>query len=136
MPRGPNSKRFRYHIHGDVAGVPVDCKCTSFNEFLQQYGGDKTPLKLHRRKLHRLQSDYYCEGSKVKQMWNVTVDRIDEPVKYVRADKFEFTMKPPSPPPIPPGHTLYTTGDWKALIVDEAGQVVEVIHDDFNPQES
>jgi hypothetical protein len=88
MPRGRNWKTYRYHIHGTIGDVEINCKCTSFNEFLDKFGGDKTPLGLHRRKLHRLRTGYYAEGGNIANLWKtIQIDNINEKVKYVRADE-------------------------------------------------
>lgn len=132
MPRGPNRTNYRYHIHGTIGDVAVDCKCTSLNEFLQEWGGDKTPMRLHRRKLHRLLSGYYKPNSKVAAMWNVTVDNIKEPVVYVRRDKIQFSIAPPPLPLIPKGQALVQENETFAeAIVEPDGTIVDLLWDDL-----
>jgi hypothetical protein len=132
MPRGPNRTTYRYHCHGTIGNAVVDCKCTSLNEFLEEWGGDKTPLGLYRRKLHRLLSGYYKPNSKVAALWKVTVDKIDEPVVYVRRDKILFAMAPPPLPPIPKGHALVQDNETlEEAIVEPDGTIVDVMWDDL-----
>ncbi len=132
MPRGKNYRFYRYHIHGTIGDVEINCKCTSFNEFLEKFGGDKTPLGLHRRKLHRLRSGYYREGGNVAKMWKtIQIDNIKEKVEYVRADEVQLNIAPEKPPAIDPMHTLAEVGPFTEVVIDENGDVVDVMHDDI-----
>ena len=131
MPRGRNWKTYRYHIHGTIGDVKVDCKCTSFNEFLDKFGGDKTPLGLHSRKLHRLRTGYYMEGGHVANLWKtIQIDNIKEKVKYVRADEVQMNIAPEKAPAIDPMHTLAQVGPFTEVVIDEHGDVVDIMHDD------
>ncbi len=115
MPRGPNKKHYRYHIHGSIADIDIDCKCTSFNEFLNMYGGDKTPLGLHRRKLHRLRSGYYNPNGRIAKMWkDLNIDEIRETVNYVRKDEDETNS--------------LLDSNFKEMTIDENGVIVDIKH--------
>lgn len=132
MPRGPNRKNYRYHFHGTIGDVAINCKCTSLNEFLEEYGGDKTPMRLYRRKLYRLLSGYYKPNSKVTALWNVTVDNIKEPVVYVRRDKIQINIAPPPMPLIPKGHALIQEHEtFSEAIVEPDGTIVDVLWDEL-----
>ena len=88
--RGENVATYRYHIHGKLCGQTIDKKYTSLNQFLNEYGGDKTCLNINRSKLSRLRKAWngnekiipprYItnEYKTIKSNWFLHIDLISE----------------------------------------------------------
>ncbi len=89
MPRGYNSSQHRLHIHGELCQQPIDKKYCSLNEFIREYGGDKTPLNLYKTKVQRLRQRWDGNQKKphlkadkrdelIRQNWNIRIDAINQ----------------------------------------------------------
>jgi hypothetical protein len=70
MTRTTNQTHYKWNITGNLCGVPVDSKYLLLNTFLEEFGGDKTTLKLNRQKVNRLRSGWPCAG------WDLAVTPI------------------------------------------------------------
>ena len=60
MTRTANKAHYKWHATGTLCGVPVDRCFLSITHFIDEYGGDKTPLQLNRQKVNRLRNDMPC----------------------------------------------------------------------------
>jgi len=89
MPRGYNCSTYRLHVYGTLCGQPVDKKYCSTNEFLREFGGDKTPMELNKFKLHRLRKKWGphqkkegcgrdCTDDFIKKNYGLIFDSIKE----------------------------------------------------------
>ncbi len=93
MPRPKNAKNcsvYRWHVIGKIAGQDIDKKYCSINIFLDEFGGDATPMNLDKSKVLRLKRKWQ-NGVKSKEYmkdksddlfaknWNVEFKRINEP---------------------------------------------------------
>ena len=94
MGRAPNKFVYKYHVTGTIAGVDVDKKYCSYAGFLEDYGGESTPLLLNRHKLSRLINRPITKQStnkrtrKMEAMWNLTF----APIKEIRKFKVEKVL--------------------------------------------
>ncbi len=91
MPRTANAKncaKYKWHIKGQLNGQNIDKKYCSINIFVDEYGGDKTPLNLNKSKVLRLKQKW-DNGKKVigkhhqsdeqyEKMWNLSFTPINE----------------------------------------------------------
>jgi len=68
-----NASHYKWHIHGTLAGVHINRKYLSMREFLEEYGGDKSPLNLNRHKVARLRTTM-----QKNPMWKLVVLPIKE----------------------------------------------------------
>ena len=88
MGRAPNKFVYKYHVTGSIADVEVDKKYCSYSGFLEEYGGESTPLLLNKTKLTRLINHPITKGSTNKRtqqmakLWNLTFAPIREPRAY------------------------------------------------------
>ena len=91
--RGINKSTYNFHIHGTLCGHSIDQKYTCISQFLEEYGGDKTELKLNRTKLYRIRQRWTGnekntppkyktnEYNFMKKNWHLHIDVINEPRK-------------------------------------------------------
>ncbi len=93
MGRTQNSKNcstYRWHVIGNIAGQQIDKKYCSINIFLEEFGGEKTPMNLDKSKVLRLKrkwqngvknSEYMKDKTDdlFAKNWNVEFKRINEP---------------------------------------------------------
>ena len=106
MPRSANKFKYRYHVTGTLNGISIDRKYCSYTEFLNEYGGTATPLKLNRQKLTRLNTGFYKDkqGRKSNKMlaslWQLEFKAIDEPRAFTI--KTTKTLTPEPTPPTTP----------------------------------
>lgn len=91
MPRQANAKNcstYKWHIKGELNGETINKKYCSINIFVDDYGGDKTPLNLNKSKVLRLKQKW-DNGKKVlgkqhqsdeqySKMWNLSFTPINE----------------------------------------------------------
>ena len=94
MPRSNNKFRFRYHVTGTLNEQVVDKKYCSYTGFLNDYGGDATPLNIDRHKLSRILKQSTTANNKCNQlvnsMWKLDFKRIDEQRPYIRVFRKEL----------------------------------------------
>ncbi len=77
MARNKNAKNcstYRWHVKGQIAGEEIDKKFCSINTFLDEWGGDATPMNLDKSKVLRLKRKWQ-NGVKSKQYMK---DKSDE----------------------------------------------------------
>ena len=72
MPRTENVSHFKWHVSGTLCDTPIEKKYLSLNQFLDEWGGDKTCMKLNRQKVNRLRINSYCPE------WNLEITQIKE----------------------------------------------------------
>jgi hypothetical protein len=73
MHRGRSHTHFKWHAVGTIDGQPVNQKFLSITDFLDSFGGDKTPLSLDRYKTRRLRT-----GQQKDQRWQMAMLPIHE----------------------------------------------------------
>ncbi len=65
-----NTSLYRWYIHGTICGKEFAKKYCSLTEFLDDWGGDKTILRLNRTKLARLKRKW--EGNQKRAEYTAT----------------------------------------------------------------
>jgi len=87
--RGYNCTTYRLHVHGVLCGENIDKKYCSLNEFIRDYGGDKTTMNLNKYKVLRLRKKWNPFEKKegmgkdindkfIKKNWGLSFDKINE----------------------------------------------------------
>ena len=107
--RTENKFSYKYHVTGTINDVPIDKKYCSYSGFLQEYGGEKTPLNLDRWKLSRLIHKPITKESKnketqlMKKLWKLTFKPISEPREFKLMKQLVQPMPMPVlvPDPVP-----------------------------------
>ena len=69
--RGANVSHMKWSVHGYLGDTFIEKKYLSLSGFLDEWGGDRSPLKLNRSKLQRLRM-------KPTPEWNLVFDPIKE----------------------------------------------------------
>lgn len=70
--RTANSTHYKWRITGTLNNQPVDKRYLSIQDFLNEFGGDKTPLHLNRHKIKRFRT------KQKNPLWDLEVIPIKE----------------------------------------------------------
>ena len=91
MPKTKNAKNcstYKWHVIGEIAGQTIDKKYCSINIFVDEFGGEKTPMNLNKSKVLRLKK-MWKDGRKISgnpdpsdtmfaKNWRVSFEPISE----------------------------------------------------------
>jgi hypothetical protein len=78
MPKTKNARNcstYKWHVTGELAGNQIDKKYCSINIFIEEFGGDKTPLNLDKSKVTRLRKNW-ADGKKKADIYKDPTDEI------------------------------------------------------------